>query len=406
MHICHSNTIIFTSMPHITIFSFHILSLVDQRLISYLANMVKSPTKQTCRCVSPSWRLGLHVLPTEPPLHTNHPHPFASPLLLSSSKPSLQRSHATHSSPRFCSCTPIIALTCSGVVARELRTLLNSLSLSLARALALLLPFPGPRRRRRDKLVTVSGNGEPAGAVLRDPQHLQGHAAQGNQGGVQDAGAAMAPRQAPAVVQERGRGPLQGHHRGLRGDPDRYSFLFSLPLSLCMGVQEAGVQLHGPRRGRRLRAARLRRVLELRGAQGAGAGTQGGVHPRGALHRVQEGGEVHPRRRHQDRADFQEGGDEDDQGEARVEEGDEGDVRGHGRRAAGLPAGRRRVHHLREEAQGVQEERQRPGAQGRGAAGERAHRLVLLLPPHRRREDELLLPRRGHLPGLREGRRG
>lgn len=69
------------------------------------------------------------------------------------------------------------------------------------------------------------------------------------------------------------------------------------------GVQEAGaVQLDGPRRGRRRRAAaRLRRVLELRRAQGAAAGAQGGVHPRGALQRVQEGGEVHPRRRRQER---------------------------------------------------------------------------------------------------------
>ncbi|BAH93162.1 Os05g0427900 [Oryza sativa Japonica Group] len=104
-------------------------------------------------------------------------------------------------------------------------------------------------------------------------------------------------------------------------------------------------------------------------------------------------------------AGFQEGGDEDDQGEAGLEEGDEGDVRGDGRRAAGLPPRRRRVHHLGEEAQGVQEERQRPGAQGRGAAGERAHRLVLLLPADRRREDELHVPRRGHLPRVREGGR-
>uniref|UniRef100_A0A0A9D0V8 Uncharacterized protein n=1 Tax=Arundo donax TaxID=35708 RepID=A0A0A9D0V8_ARUDO len=28
----------------------------------------------------------------------------------------------------------------------------------------------------------------------------------------------MAPRQAPAVVQARGRGAVQGHHRGLRGE--------------------------------------------------------------------------------------------------------------------------------------------------------------------------------------------
>ncbi|ONM35972.1 HSP40/DnaJ peptide-binding protein, partial [Zea mays] len=165
------------------------------------------------------------------------------------------------------------------------------------------------------------------------------------------------------------------------------------------GVQE-GVQLRRPRR-----APRLRRVLQLHRAQGAAAGAQARVHPRGALPRLQEGGQLHPRRRHQERVNREEGGDTDGGGEARVEEREAGGAGRHGGRAAGVPARRRHPHGVREEAPGVQAGGRRPGAQGGGAAGGRAHRLVLLVPPPRRQEGELLVPGRGRPPRLREGDR-
>jgi hypothetical protein len=106
--------------------------------------------------------------------------------------------------------------------------------------------------------------------------------------------------------------------------------------------------------------------------------------------------------------DREEGGDADGAGEARVEEREAGGAGRHGGRAAGVPAGRRRPDGVREEAPGVQAGGRRPGAQGGGAAGGRAHRLVPLVPAPRRPEGDLLVPGRGHTPRAREGdpRRG
>uniref|UniRef100_A0A0A9E4V0 Uncharacterized protein n=1 Tax=Arundo donax TaxID=35708 RepID=A0A0A9E4V0_ARUDO len=90
----------------------------------------------------------------------------------------------------------------------------------------------------------------------------------------------MAPRQAPAVVQARGRGAVQGHHRGLRGAPGSAGEQGGV-----RGVQRrpggregrSGVRRRRPGHRRAHGADAQRRLWGTERARHAGEGIQEGV---------------------------------------------------------------------------------------------------------------------------------